>query len=68
MHAVSFSLVALAWYPSLIWLLLPFTLSVAVSRVVLGMHYPSDVIAASLIGSVLASASLWLLPGVTLLG
>jgi undecaprenyl-diphosphatase len=68
LHAVSFSLVALAWYPSLIWLLLPFTLSVAISRVVLGMHYPSDVIAASFIGSLLASASLWLLPWVSFPG
>jgi undecaprenyl-diphosphatase len=68
LHAVSFSLVALAWYPSLLGLLLPFSLSVAVSRVVLGMHYPSDVFAAGLIGSVLASVSLWILPGVTLLG
>jgi undecaprenyl-diphosphatase len=67
LHAVSFSLVALAWYPSLIWLLLPFTLSVAVSRVVLGMHYPSDVLAASVIGSTLAFTSLWLLPVVSLL-
>jgi len=47
--------------------MLPFTLSVAVSRVVLGMHYPSDVIAASGIGAVLASISLWLVPGASLL-
>ena len=68
LHAVTFTLVALAYYPSLIWLLLPFTLSVAASRVVLGMHYPSDVIAAGGIGALLASASLWLVPGVSLLG
>jgi len=67
LHAVSFSLVALAYYPLLAWLLVPFGLSVAVSRVVLGMHYPSDVFAASLIGAALASLSLWLVPGVTLL-
>jgi undecaprenyl-diphosphatase len=68
LHAVSFSLVALAYYPMLAWLLLPFSVSVAVSRVVLGMHYPSDVFAASLIGTLLASVSLWLVPGVSLLG
>lgn len=60
LHAVSFSLVTLAYYPMLAWLLVPFALSVAVSRVVLGMHYPSDVFAASLIGALLASISLWL--------
>ena len=66
LHAVSFSLVALAWYPWLLPILLPFTLSVAASRVVLGMHYPSDVLAASLIGAGLAGISFWLLPGVGL--
>jgi len=68
LHAVSFSMVALAYYPALAWLLLPFSLSVAVSRVVLGMHYPSDVLAATAIGSALASASLWLMPAVGLPG
>ena len=63
LHAVSFTLVALAYYPLLAWLLVPFSLSVAVSRVVLGMHYPSDVFAAALIGGALASLSLWLVPG-----
>jgi len=68
MHAVSFSLVAIAWYPMLAWLLLPFTLSVALSRVVLGMHYPSDVLAATAIGAALAVSSLLLMPGVGLAG
>lgn len=66
LHAVSFSLVALAYYPWLIVLLLPFTLLVATSRVVLGLHYPSDVLAASAIGVGLASLSLWLVTGVSL--
>ena len=51
LHAVAFTLVALAHYPVLAWLLMPFTASVAVSRVVLGLHYPSDVLAATAIGS-----------------
>ena len=67
LHAVSFTMVAIAWYPALAVVLLPFTLSVALSRVVLGMHYPSDVLAATAIGATLASLSLWLLPGVSLL-
>lgn len=68
LHAVAFSLVAMAHYPALAWLLVPFTASVAVSRVVLGLHYPSDVLAATGIGSSLAALSLWLVPGVTLFG
>ena len=66
LHAVAFSLVAMAHYPMLGWLLVPFTASVAVSRVVLGLHYPSDVLAATAIGSALAAVSLWLVPGVSL--
>ena len=64
LHAVAFSLIALAYYPALAWLLIPFTASVAASRVVLGLHYPSDVLAATGIGVVLAGASLWIVPGV----
>ncbi len=60
LHAVSFSLVAVAHYPVLVWVLVPFATSVAVSRVVLGLHYPSDVLAATAIGSMLGGASLWL--------
>jgi undecaprenyl-diphosphatase len=66
LHAVAFTVVALAHYPILAWLLIPFTASVAVSRVVLGLHYPSDVLAATGIGVSLASLSLWLVPGVSL--
>ena len=64
LHAVAFSLVAAAHYPVLAWLLAPFTVSVAASRVVLGLHYPSDVLAAGAIGTALAGLSLWLAPTV----
>jgi undecaprenyl-diphosphatase len=39
--------------------LVPFALMVAISRVVLGLHYPSDVLAATAIGLVLGGLSLW---------
>ena len=68
LHAVAFSLVAIAHYPALAWLLVPFTATVAASRVALGLHYPSDVLAALGLGSALAGISLWLVPGVALLG
>lgn len=63
LHAVAFSAVAIAHYPALACLLLPFTACVAASRVVLGLHYPSDVLAATGIGAVLAAISLWLAGG-----
>ncbi len=46
LHAVAFTLVATSHIPELGLLLWPFTASVAMSRVALGLHYPSDVLAA----------------------
>lgn len=59
LHAVSFSVVAIAYYPGLAVLLIPFALCVTASRVVLGLHYPSDVLAAMAIGVALGGGSLW---------
>ena len=61
LHAVAFTLVAAQHYPRLAVLLAPFTLLVAVSRVVLGLHYPSDVLAGALLGALVALASFALL-------
>jgi undecaprenyl-diphosphatase len=58
LHAVSFSVVAIHYYPQLAWVLVPFTLLVASSRVFLGLHYPSDVAAAAGIGFALAYAGI----------
>jgi len=58
LHAVAFSTIALYYYPALAWLLVPFTLLVAASRIVLGLHYPSDVLVAIAIGLGLAYTSL----------
>lgn len=58
LHAVAFSIIAVAYFPSLLWLVLPFTVLVALSRPILGLHYPSDVLAGAAIGATLATASL----------
>ncbi len=54
LHAVSFTLVLCSYFPQMIWVLLPFAVLVALSRMILGLHYPSDVLAGALIGGVLA--------------
>jgi undecaprenyl-diphosphatase len=57
LHAVAFTLVAVAYDPELWMMLVPFTLLVAISRVVLGLHYPSDVLAGALLGASIAGLS-----------
>lgn len=58
LHAVGFTIIALHYYPGLAWVLIPFSMMVAASRVVLGLHYPSDVLAGALIGAGIAFISL----------
>ncbi|HAF45104.1 MAG: phosphatase PAP2 family protein [Sideroxydans sp. GWF2_59_14] len=58
MHAVGFSIVAVAYYPVLFWLVWPFALLVALSRPILGLHYPSDVLAGAALGAAIAGISL----------
>jgi undecaprenyl-diphosphatase len=58
LHAVAFTLIAVGAFPALGWLLMPFAVLVAMSRVILGLHYPSDVAAGALLGALLAQATL----------
>jgi undecaprenyl-diphosphatase len=58
LHAVSFTLLASVHFPLLAWVLVPFAALVAASRVVLGLHYPSDVLAGALLGAALAGTAL----------
>ena len=58
LHAVSFTWQACAHFPELGWVLLPLTALIAGSRVVLGLHYPTDVLAGATIGAALAGLGL----------
>jgi undecaprenyl-diphosphatase len=57
LHAVAFTLIATAYYPWLAIALVPFTLATGVSRVMLGLHYPSDVLAGAMLGAAIAALS-----------
>lgn len=55
LHAVMATIVFGYIQPLLLFIMLPFTVLVALSRMVLGLHYPSDVIVGALIGASVAS-------------
>jgi undecaprenyl-diphosphatase len=61
LHSVAFSLILTAYYPMFALFVWPFTILVAVSRIVLGLHYASDVIVGAIIGAVIAAVSFNLL-------
>jgi len=51
LHAVAFTWQACAAFPELGFVLIPLALSIAASRVVLGLHYPTDVLVGALLGA-----------------
>ncbi len=58
LHAVLFSVLAIAWFPALAPVLVPFAALISLSRVILGLHYPSDVVVGAIIGWCLAELAL----------
>lgn len=62
LHAVGFAVVALAYFPFLGATLAVFAVLTGLVRVVLGLHYPSDVLAGVALGGGVALASLALVP------
>lgn len=62
LHAVGFTTLAVDAFPILAVLLVPFAVLIAMSRVVLGLHYPSDVVVGALIGASLAFGAIALFP------
>jgi undecaprenyl-diphosphatase len=57
LHAVAFTFIACSYVPWLAILLVPFATAVALSRVVLGLHYPSDVAAGAMLGLALGAGT-----------
>lgn len=62
LHAVAFAMIATAYFPTLGVVLAGFAILTAIVRVVLGLHYPSDVLAGVAMGGAAALLSLATVP------
>jgi undecaprenyl-diphosphatase len=60
LHAVCFTLMLASYYPAWTSALVVVTLLIALSRVILGLHYPTDVAAGAALGGALGYGSLLL--------
>ncbi|HZF28358.1 MAG TPA: phosphatase PAP2 family protein [Gammaproteobacteria bacterium] len=58
LHAISFTLLTAGYFPEWTAVLASLALLIALSRVILGLHYPTDVAAGALLGGVLGMSSL----------
>ncbi len=61
LHSVACSVVLTAYYPAAAFFVWPLTIVIGVSRVVLGLHYPSDVLVGAVLGATTALVSFNLL-------
>ena len=62
MNAVNFAVLFCLFFPVFAWLVIPFAVLVALSRVILGMHYPTDVLVGACLGTLLSYSSMILWP------
>jgi len=62
LHAVMFTIIGVAWFPALAAVLVPLAILIAMSRVILGLHYPTDVLVGAVIGWSLAEIALLAVP------
>lgn len=60
LHASSFATMTYFLEPALFVIVLPIAVLIALSRTILGLHYPSDVLAGAVIGALLGSAGSFL--------
>lgn len=57
LQAVLFTCALGSYFPILLWVMVPFALLIALSRMVLGLHYPTDVAIGGMLGAGLAQMS-----------
>jgi undecaprenyl-diphosphatase len=67
LHAVMAMILIGYVQPLLLFIMLPFTVLVALSRMVLGLHYPTDVLVGAIIGATVASGIILVAPSLNIM-